>query len=291
MAWLLVVFVTSSMLVASTERNESSRALKIYLVRQAASRTRNVALSQLALVDRQTMTDLVVGRIEQILAEPLQSNSMENEVEDNYQIELYHGSRRHLKMGSKGRKGRSRKRRYRGKGKTGMMSKGMKGMGKSKREKSESGKGGGKGNLKDICADLDFSAFYGIDSSSSVTSVFGGSYGKGKSGKGKSWRSRSLQFDGELCSPNALEVARMDPDLSIFVDLVEAVNLSDIFLCAVSQNCAIEQLFLTNADLTCRAPLPFWLLPTRRSTKTLICSLHFSTPETLRSFKSCCCII
>lgn len=42
---------------------------------------------------------------------------------------------------------------------------------------------------------------------------------------------RRLQNEGEDCSPNVLDVARKNPDLSIFVDLVERAGLEEIFNC------------------------------------------------------------
>lgn len=42
---------------------------------------------------------------------------------------------------------------------------------------------------------------------------------------------RQLQFEGELCEPNVLDVAE-ENELTTFVQLVEQAGLSDIFLCA-----------------------------------------------------------
>jgi hypothetical protein len=272
----------------SKQRNDSSRALKKLLIRRRLSNTStsklsNPLLHQLAISNNNASPIAIGGRIDQILAMPRDSKQID--LVEIVSTDIHHsGDRRALKMGSssKGQTGRYRKRRYHsGKGKEKKEKSGMKGKGMSKGEgsskyggKSGSGKsGGGSGSLHDICAGLDFGSFYGVDYS--VESVFGGGgksgkggkgkggksgegkSGKGKSGKGKSeagksgksWRGRSLQFDGELCSPNALEVARMDPDLSIFVDLVEAVNLSDIFLCAVSVRPSTCGLGASNSSL------------------------------------------
>jgi transforming growth factor-beta-induced protein len=43
---------------------------------------------------------------------------------------------------------------------------------------------------------------------------------------------RRLQYQGERCDSNVLEVARKNPDLSTFVSLIEAADLQDLFLCA-----------------------------------------------------------
>ena len=43
---------------------------------------------------------------------------------------------------------------------------------------------------------------------------------------------RKLQYEGELCEPNVLEVALKNPILSTFTSLLEIAGLSDIFLCA-----------------------------------------------------------
>ena len=59
---------------------------------------------------------------------------------------------------------------------------------------------------------------------------------------------RRLQFEGELCEPNVLEIARKDPDLSTFVTLAEQSGLDIIFLCAgpftslIPTNAAFEAL-------------------------------------------------
>lgn len=43
---------------------------------------------------------------------------------------------------------------------------------------------------------------------------------------------RKLQFEGERCDLNILDVARENPLLSAFVELLDAADLDDIFLCA-----------------------------------------------------------
>lgn len=43
---------------------------------------------------------------------------------------------------------------------------------------------------------------------------------------------RLLQAEGELCETNILETARLDPEFSSFVSLVQEAGLSEIFLCA-----------------------------------------------------------
>jgi uncharacterized surface protein with fasciclin (FAS1) repeats len=43
---------------------------------------------------------------------------------------------------------------------------------------------------------------------------------------------RQLQYDGPLCDPNILDVARKNPSLSTFVSLIELAGLTDIFTCA-----------------------------------------------------------
>ena len=43
---------------------------------------------------------------------------------------------------------------------------------------------------------------------------------------------RRLQYEGERCDDNVLEVASQNPEYSTFVSLVEAAGLEEIFLCA-----------------------------------------------------------
>ena len=58
--------------------------------------------------------------------------------------------------------------------------------------------------VPEICADLDFS----------------------------SKNDRRLQFDGALCDPNVLETARLNKDLSTFVELIEVAGLTEYFMCS-----------------------------------------------------------
>jgi hypothetical protein len=44
---------------------------------------------------------------------------------------------------------------------------------------------------------------------------------------------RHLQYRGERCQTNILDTARQNPDLTTFVDLVEAADLDELFWCAV----------------------------------------------------------
>lgn len=136
----------------------------------------------------------------------------------------------------KGKKSRSKK------------DKSPKGSKRSKEAKGSKGSIVSKGgisskSLKKICRDLDFSEFYDggyfYNGVSSKQTGSGGYYlvGKGKRGKRERRQlhekhDRSLQFEGQLCSLNTFDVARVDPDLSIFAELIEAANLQDIFLCA-----------------------------------------------------------
>lgn len=108
-----------------------------------------------------------------------------------------------------------------GKGKGKGKGKGMengKGKGKGKESKSK-GKGKGKGKGGGHYGDDDYG--YGDDG-----------YSGYDDDHRKLTSNRSLQFDGELCDPNALAVAYMNPDLSIFVDLIKHANLDEIFSCA-----------------------------------------------------------
>jgi transforming growth factor-beta-induced protein len=86
--------------------------------------------------------------------------------------------------------------------------------------------------LPEICEILDFRTddqFPRIAGASRVGSVNKGAHRS----LGKNVQPhRELQFDGERCSLNALDTMRLDPDLSKFVELIEAAGLGDIFLCA-----------------------------------------------------------
>lgn len=91
-----------------------------------------------------------------------------------------------------------------------------KGKGKGKSKKSGKGKGKKKSSelsfdTPSVCSKLDFRSYYFQDSGH---------------------RDRSLQFEGSECRGNALDMARAIPDLSVFVGLVEAAHLEEIFRCA-----------------------------------------------------------
>jgi uncharacterized surface protein with fasciclin (FAS1) repeats len=58
--------------------------------------------------------------------------------------------------------------------------------------------------LPEICSDLDFSSSY----------------------------DRRLQIDGALCDPNVLETAKLNKDLSTFVELLEIADLTELFMCS-----------------------------------------------------------
>jgi uncharacterized surface protein with fasciclin (FAS1) repeats len=58
--------------------------------------------------------------------------------------------------------------------------------------------------LPEICSDLDFSSSY----------------------------DRRLQNDGALCDPNVLETAKLNKDLSTFVELLEIADLAELFMCS-----------------------------------------------------------
>lgn len=101
-----------------------------------------------------------------------------------------------------------------------------KGKGGKKGGKSTGGGKGGKSKSKsrttdDICRrfGLAGSAFTGRENNYPV-SIFGKGKGKG--------RARVLQA---ACSPDAYEVLSNNPDVSIFLDLLEAVDLIDILSC------------------------------------------------------------
>ena len=146
-------------------------------------------------------------------------------------------------MHQNGRDLRRRHRTFRndGKGKGGSKSskgsKGSKGKGAKGAKGGDYGRGISSKGLKGICRDLDFRSFYDYGYGNSGTGKGGGFYMFGKGGKGKRQRrletnARTLQFEGELCAPNTIDVATLHPELSIFADLVQAANLDDIFFCA-----------------------------------------------------------
>ena len=62
---------------------------------------------------------------------------------------------------------------------------------------------------------------------------------------------RELQFQGQDCSPNTLDVAAKNPDLSIFVSLMEAAGLSGLFSCPgpFTVNAPSNDAFNQNPDL------------------------------------------
>ena len=127
--------------------------------------------------------------------------------------------------------------------------------------KYNEGKSGGKGNINTAGKGYTH-AVSGKDAVSVVggkgsQSVYGGKSGKASNGaskessKGKGKASnksskkqqnfcrdftftdqRRLQNGGEDCSPNILDVASKNPDLSIFVDLIQRAGLEDVFNCA-----------------------------------------------------------
>lgn len=76
------------------------------------------------------------------------------------------------------------------------------------------------------------------------------------------FHNRELQYSGHICDLNVLDTARQNPDLSIFVDLIEVAGLEEIFLCAgpftvlIPTNAAFE-----NID---RATIDGLLLPENR---------------------------
>lgn len=73
------------------------------------------------------------------------------------------------------------------------------------------------GYLPEECVALDFR---GVAETSSRD------YGRGF------FHKRELQYSGHICDLNVLDTARLNPDLSIFVDLIEVAGLEEIFLCA-----------------------------------------------------------
>jgi len=105
--------------------------------------------------------------------------------------------------------------------------KGKKGL----KQKEKGGDGGiDSKSLGNICRGLDFGG------GSHINGIgFVGDW-KWANGKGKrrdlEQIERSLQYGGELCNPNAFDVASSNPDLSVFAELVYAANLEAIFLCA-----------------------------------------------------------
>jgi len=154
-------------------------------------------------------------------------------------------------------------------------SKGKGGKGKSKSSSKSSSKGkGGKG--KDgkrgksgkrggiDCQALDFGGMHnslvggvGKGSDLSMIPVGKGKSGKGgKSGKRGSWdlvfnNDRQLQLGGEGCDGNVFDIAAMNPDLSIFAELITCAGLEHIFFCAgpFTVLAPSDSAFLANPDL------------------------------------------
>jgi uncharacterized surface protein with fasciclin (FAS1) repeats len=138
--------------------------------------------------------------------------------------------------------------RGKGKGKGYQGYRGGKGKGKGGSSSKKSSKGKkGSGSSDGFCDDFDFSGKYRFVSGKGKGK--GGYSGKGKGGwrnlqdnqdelsEGETpalqpWQSRELQFDGEGCSPNVYETACNDPDLSIFVRLMEKAGIDRVLECA-----------------------------------------------------------
>jgi uncharacterized surface protein with fasciclin (FAS1) repeats len=140
--------------------------------------------------------------------------------------------------------------RGKGKGKGYQGYRGGKGKGKGGSSSKKSSKGKkGSGSSDGFCDEFDFTGKYRFVSGKGKGK--GGYSGKGK-GKGgwrnlqddqdelsegetpalQPWQSRALQFDGEGCSPNVYETACNDPDLSIFVRLMEKAGIDRVLECA-----------------------------------------------------------
>lgn len=113
------------------------------------------------------------------------------------------------------------------------------------------------GYLPDECAALDFR-----DYSQRPAHGYGGGF----------FHSRKLQYSGHICDLNVLDTARQNPDLSIFVDLMEVAGLDEIFLCAgpftalIPTNAAFE-----NID---QGIIDELLLPTNRPVLQDLLLLH-----------------
>lgn len=109
---------------------------------------------------------------------------------------------------------------------------------KSQWSKSAKGKGGSKKSKTkkrtaiisekelDICSGLDFRV-----EGDSIQSNGNEEHGKGKR-RDLERIERSLPSGGELCKLNVFDVISSNANLSIFVELIEAAELEDIFLCA-----------------------------------------------------------
>lgn len=81
--------------------------------------------------------------------------------------------------------------------------------------------------LPEVCEILDFRVDGQLPTQSRFASIFNRQLVTGNG--------RYLQFRGERCQTNVLETARQRPELSVFVSLLEAAELDDLFYCAVRQ--------------------------------------------------------
>jgi len=220
-----------------TVRMDPSRSISIDLVGEYLHETKFGNSSVSVAEGTQSGNTRVLRRRKRTPAYRGKKKSSKSSSSSNKGHGYYRPTRPILSKGSNSSKGKGGK-----KGKGGNGSKGSKG---SKDNKGSKGSNGGisSKSLNKICRDLDFGEFYdggysyNGGSSSSRQKGSGGYYLVGKGGKGKRRQlddklGRSLQFEGQLCSPNTFDVASVDPDLSIFAELIEAANLQDIFLCA-----------------------------------------------------------
>jgi uncharacterized surface protein with fasciclin (FAS1) repeats len=101
-----------------------------------------------------------------------------------------------------------------------------------------SGKGsgmmGGKGSKSgsgNVCDDFSLDDVISVGKGGSKGGGKGFGMGGGKGGKGQRQLSRSLQVETCATGSNVLDTAKKNPDLSIFVDLIEYVGLEEIFEC------------------------------------------------------------
>jgi len=89
--------------------------------------------------------------------------------------------------------------------------------------------------LPEICEILDFRSDEQLPASSRLGTVFfhrnlevEDEMGLTAIGDGH----RKLQFEGARCRSNVIDVAQENPLLETFIELINAANLEDIFLCA-----------------------------------------------------------